>query len=337
VKANAAQVRAALDKPGTARLVLLHGPDQAVAADLAARMGKALPDAERIDLDGATLRGDPARLADEAASLSLFGDRRWIRVGNVGEESLDALTALLGAPRAENPVVALSPSLKATSKVVKLALDHKAALAFACYPPSAADAERTAAQLGREQGLRIAQPIAQRLVAAAGGDVMVMAREVEKFALYLDAAPDRPAELDAETLDALAADLGEAEADRLVAAVVAGDPAALGAELARLRESGVSPIPWLRQLQRRLLSLAAMRAEVDRGETPDAVMKRHRVHFREEASTGRALRGWSPAQLARALGRVRAAERAVMAPDNAGTVLAEEAVEVIARAQARRR
>ena len=62
------------------------------AAVLATAMG---PGAERIDLDGATLRGDPARLADEAASLSLFGDARHIRVTGMGEESLAAVAALL--------------------------------------------------------------------------------------------------------------------------------------------------------------------------------------------------------------------------------------------------
>ena len=62
------------------------------------------PDAERIDLDGQTLRDDPARLADEAASFSMFGDKRCIRITGMGEESLPALNALLEAEAAGNPV-----------------------------------------------------------------------------------------------------------------------------------------------------------------------------------------------------------------------------------------
>ena len=46
------------------------------------------PEAERIDLGGADLRGDPARLADEAASISMFGGARWILVEPAGDESL---------------------------------------------------------------------------------------------------------------------------------------------------------------------------------------------------------------------------------------------------------
>ncbi|WP_375427606.1 DNA polymerase III subunit delta [uncultured Sphingomonas sp.] len=337
MKANAGQVRAALDHPRH-RLILLHGPDAGLAAELAARLGKAMGDgAERVDLDGPALKVDPARLADEAASLSLFGDKRWIRVAGVGEESVPAIAALLEAERAGNPVLAVAPTAKATSKLVKLALDAKDALAFACYPPSPADLERQLAGTARELGLRVDPLLLRRLVAASGGESAIAVRELEKFALYLDADPDRPADLTPQAFDDLAADLGEAEAGRLVESVLAGDPALLGNELTRLRESGVSPIPWLRQLQRRLLSLAAMRADLDGGEPVDAVMKRHRVFFREEQATARALRAWGPDQLARALTRIRAAERAIMAPGNAGPVLAEQAVETIARAQARRR
>ena len=39
----------------------------------------------------------------------------------------------------------------------------------------------------------------------------VMTRELEKLALYLDAAPERPRELDDAALDAVGADLGDSE------------------------------------------------------------------------------------------------------------------------------
>jgi DNA polymerase-3 subunit delta len=338
VKANANQIRTALDRPrADIRLYLLHGPDEAGAADLAARLAKAMgAGAERVDLDGPTLRSDPARLADEAAAMSLFGDARFIRVSPVGEEALDAFAALLGADRAGNPVVAIAPAIKASGKLVKLAIESPLALAFACYAPSAMEAEQIVVALAREAGLRPTGTTAHRIVEASGGDRAVIAREIEKFALYLDAAPDRPADLDDTAFDAVGADLGESEATRAVEALIQGRKSDLGHELVLLAEAGTSPIPWLRQIARRLIALAEMRAEIDRGESADAVMKRHRVFYKEEASTARALRRWTAPLLARALARVREAERGVMAPGNAGTVLAETAVTDIARAIERR-
>ena len=338
MKASAGQIRQALSRPGPAvRFHLLHGPDEAGAGALAALLGQAMgAGAERVDLDGATLRADPARLADEAATMSLFGDARWVRVSAMGEESVPALAALLEADKAGNSVVAIAPSVKASAKLVKMTQDSPHALAFACYPPSAQDAERLAATLAGEQGLRLAPGVAARLVTASGGDRAVLAKEVDKLSVFLDAGPDRPRELDHAALDAIGADLDEAEATAAVDAVVEGRPDRLAAELARLAEAGTSPIPWLRQLARRLANLADMRGDVARGEAIDAVIKRHRVFFREEEPTARALRRWTPAMLAEALARVRAAERAVMAPGNAGGVLAEEPVLTLARALARR-
>ena len=57
MKANEAQIRARLDKPGPdMRLLLLYGPDEAGAMELAARLGRAMGDqADRVDLEGAQL------------------------------------------------------------------------------------------------------------------------------------------------------------------------------------------------------------------------------------------------------------------------------------------
>lgn len=328
MKATESQARAALDRPAPdVRLYLLHGPDEAGAAALAERLAKALgPEAERVDLDAATLKSDPARLADEAASLSLFGGVRWIRSVGVGEDAAPAALALLEADRAGNPAVLIAPGVKTSGALVKLATASRAALAIGCYPPSERDAATIVADLARDQGLRLQGRVGQRIARAAAGDRAVMAREIEKLALYLDAAPDRPQTLDETALAALGADLGENESTRAIAAAVTGDAAALGNELTRLREAGMSPIAWLRALARRLASLAEMRAEVDAGDSVDAVIKRHRVFFREEAATRQALARWTAHALADAHDRAKRAERATMAPGNAGDVLAEHAV-----------
>ncbi len=338
MKANARDIRSALERPSPdIRLYLLHGPDGSATAELANVLAKAMgPEAERVDLDGATLRSDPARLSDEAASMSLFGGARHIRVSPAGEECLEAFTTLLNADHAGNPVVALAPTVKSTAKIVKLAIDSRRAMAFAAYEPTHADLERLAAAIARDHGLRPQGTVGARLAAACAGDRAVLAREVEKLALFLDAAPDRPHDLDDAALDAIGADLGDAEMSQVVDAVVTGHTAILGAELGRLSEAGTSPIPWLRLLARRLMTLAEMKAEIDAGAAQDTVFKRHRIFFREEASTAQALRRWNPAMLATALMRVRHAERAVMSSGNAGSVLAEHALTELTRGVERR-
>jgi DNA polymerase III subunit delta len=318
------------------RLYLFHGPDEAGAADLARRLIAGLGEAERVDVEGASLKKDPGRLADEAASVSLFGDARVIRATGLGEDAVEAATLLLDASLTGAPVVATaSPSLKSSAKLVKLALDHPRALAVACYAPTGAELERLVGTMFGEQGLRAAPGVAQQIAEAAGEDRAVIAREVEKLALYLDAAPERPRDVTAADLAAIGADLGEAAQGEAIEALVAGRAGELGAALARLDEAG-SAISWLRGLARRLVALGEMRAQIDRGEPVERVLKANRVHFREEASTTAALRRWTPAMLAEALARLREAERAVMAANTAGAVLAERAAVGLAQRLERR-
>lgn len=315
MKPGLAQLRAALDRADPAvRLYLLHGPDEAGAHDHAARLARAMgAEAERVDLESAALRADPALLPSEAAALSLFGGARFIRVRGAGEECLRAVELLLAAPRAGNPVVMIAPTIKSSGKLVKLATAAPGAMSFACYPPEGAEGARLAANLAAEHGLKAGPAVAQRLAAATGGDRAVMTREIEKFALYLNAAPERPMPLDEATLDALGADLAEAELSDAVGAVIDRDAARLGHALAALDEQGLATIPLLRALVRRLITLAAMRADVDKGQRAEAVVEAHRVHFREKGAMVRALRIWDARAIAGAIARLHAAERAQMA------------------------
>lgn len=340
MKASAAQLASAIDRIGSARgdvrLFLLHGNDDAGAAEHAARLGRVMgADAERIDLDGAALKANPGLLADEAASLSLFGGKRWVRVSAMGEESLEAVTLLLSAPHAGNPVVALAPSVKASGKLVKAAIAAPAVLSLACYQPEGKAAAMLAADLARAHGVRLMGDTAAAMFAAAGGDRAVLTREIEKLALFLDAAPDRPREATAEALALIGAGVDEAELGSAVEALVGGRPDLLGAELIELEAAGTM-IPTMRALARRLIALAEMRATVDAGESPDVAVERHRVFFKERDSTIRLLRAWSSPQIAQALARVRRAERGIMSGGgNAGVTGAHELV-ALSRAAARR-
>lgn len=338
MKANANQVRAAIDsRSADIRLYLLHGPDEAGAHELATRLARTMgPEGERVDLEPTLLKANPGRLADEAASLSLFGGARHIRVTGAGDECTEAVALLLDTERGGgNPVLIIGPSLKATSKLVKLALAAPGAMSCALYMPEGAELERLTIALAREEGLRTTGDTASRLASESGGDRAILARELEKIALYLDAAPDRPREIDDAALDAIGADLGDAEMGRAIDAAIDGQPGAVGRELARLDEGGVSPIPVMRQLVRRLMTLAELRAEVDRGAGVAQVTER--LFFREKAVTARALRHWRADRIAAAIDRVRAAERGMMGSATAGAVLAHAAIVAVARIAARQR
>ena len=338
MKVTEARLKAALDRPpADLRLFLLHGRDESAASAYAARLGKGMgADVERVDLDPATLRSDPARLADEAAAISLFGGARWIRVVGAGEEILSAVEALLQADRGGNPAVVIAPGVKASGKLVKAAIDSDRAMAFACYAPGERDAATIVVELAREWGMRLSAGAAQRIARAADADRAVMAREVEKLALYLDADVDRPVEADEAAVAAIGAEVSEGEIGAIVAAVVGGERQQVSEALRRLHGPDGSPIPILRALERRLLQLADLRASVDAGEGAEQVVERARVFWKERPATVAALRRWDAVSLSRTLTRVADTQRAVMAAGPAGGALAGQVLLQLASRPGRR-
>lgn len=339
MKANKNQIERALDAPSAdIRIFVLHGPDEAGSAALAKRIERAMGEgAERIDLDGPGLKGDPARLADEAAAFSMFGDKRWIRISQAGDEIAPAVEALLEAPQAGNPVVLIAGNLKTTGAVLKLCLASPAAMAFASYAPEGRDADQVAVAMARELGLRLAPDAARQLSDVTGGDRGQMGGELEKIALYLDAAPDRPADAGLEELDVLLAGPVEDNLGALVNAVLSGDLPRMTSELQRARSLGASLMGMTRLLSARAVLLAGIRAHVERGGSVDAAVESagKAVFWKDKGAVTRQTRIWTSEHIARLLHRLNEAERASRSP--LGELQIEHEMLNIARQAARAR
>ncbi|EQB13662.1 DNA polymerase III subunit delta [Sphingobium lactosutens] len=345
MKANRGQMEKALDAPGQSaaanvRFFLLYGPDEAGSQALAKRLERAMgPQAERIDLDAPTLREDPARLSDEAAAFSMFGDKRWIRVNGIGDDCLPALNALLDAEAAGNPVIAVAGALKPASKLVKMALDHKGVLACISYQPDGREAEQIAIGIARDGGLRLSSDLARRIVDLSGGDRALMAGEIEKLILYLDAAPDRPAEATADALDALSADNPDTEVGPLVNAVLGGDLRAMHRELTALAQAGTAMAAVIRPLLTRAMLLATIRDAFDASGRLEAAVDQagRAVFWKEKGLVTRQVRLWDASGIARVIQRLLAAERSSRGGRGLGDLMVRHELLAIARQAARER
>ena len=337
MKASKQQVGRAVDQPDPdRRFYLFHGPDEAQSRALAARLAEALG-AEKFVVPANAIKGDPAALADEAGAMSLFGGRRLIWIEPAGDEIAAGVGALLDAASVESPAVAIAGVLRKTSALLKLAEASSAALAIASYVPEGADAARMVADVGRRYGLKIDPSLAARLADAAGNDQAIVAQELQKLALYIDASPHSPKALEPDAVAAVGAELIEGDLPRLADLALAGNLGELADELVRLPH-GTEAIPVVRALQRRLLMLAPARARVDRGERPDAVMASlgKSLFWKDKPLVERLLSLWDSKRLATVAQRAGELERSLMfSPAPAPEALGEELM-AIARAARRR-
>jgi DNA polymerase-3 subunit delta len=337
MKAQKGGIGRAVDQPNPeTRFYLFHGQDNAQCRALADRLGQALG-ASRLLLSSGALKADPALLASEAGALSLFGGRRMVWVEPAAEEMLEAVQALLEGPATENPVVAIAGALRKTSGLLKLAEASPLALAFAAYAPEGEDAVRMISDVGRRFGLKVGGAVAQRLAEACGNDQAIAAQELEKLALFIDASPHSPKELDGDALDAVGAEM-ESDFLRLADLALGGETQQLTQELGRLPAGGSEAVPVIRSLQRRLTMLAPARARIERGDRPDAVMAAvgKTLFWKDKDAVSKMLRGWTAADLATVAERAGKLERELMFTDvPVRSALGEELLAIARRAQRR--
>lgn len=338
MKADRNQVQRALKDPAATRLFLFHGADEAGSRALARRIGEGLDaGAERVDLTGGELRGDPARLADEAAALSMFGSGRYVIVEPAGDECFEAVAALLDAEAAGNPVALVAGMLKPTSKLLKLCLGHARALAFQSYLPEPRDWDRLVAELARPHGLTVRPDVARRIAEAAAGNRAIIEQELVKYALYLAVGPGQPAQIELEHVDAVGAAREEGDTYKLIDQLFDGDAGGAAGEIARLRSEGSEGITLVRAALRRTLLLARLRARVEQGESPTGTVAAQgkSLFFKDRDGVARQLAHWPAELLERCLSRLLQAEDDVK---NAGLgpIAADAELLAIAR-QARRR
>jgi DNA polymerase III subunit delta len=335
VKVSRPVIEKAFDKGGEGtRVFLLYGPDEAGSRSFLPRLARALgQDAERVDLTAAMLKDDPALLAGEAASTSLFGSKSYIVIDISGRDDLvAAIDILLANERATNPVVIFAGALKESSPLVKRLATDPAALCMVSHIPSDRDLGEIAVALAREQGLRLDRDAAAGLTRQCGGDRAVLAREVEKLALYLDADPATPQEASIADVDAIGADNGETQLSDLNLAVFAGRVAQVAVQLPGLASEGLEGIPLARTLSKRAMLLARVKSELDAGKPQQAVVAS--IFWKEREAVAAAARKWTHQRIARAADRLLEVEREMKRSKSAGSILADTEIMTIARAAA---
>jgi DNA polymerase-3 subunit delta len=299
-------------------LVLLYGPDQGLVAErrrqlLEAVLGAADDPFRLAELPMDRLQQAPGLLLEEAQAMSLIGGRRVVLVRQATDGLTKPLEALLAMAGHEALVIVEAGELGKSSPLRRLAEKSKVAAAIACYRAEGRGLEAELRGLVRAQGFGIEPDALAFLVSHVGADREITRGEVEKLALYLGAGTE--GEGARATLADVEAVVGNSSAlgiDRLVWAGLVGRPADATRALDRLLAEGQAPIRLIRAFAAMLLRLLPLRARVEAGEPPAAVLDSLRppVHFSQKPAMQRALESWPLARLEAGLGLAYAAELA---------------------------
>jgi DNA polymerase-3 subunit delta len=305
--------RFAANPPKNLRAALVFGPDAGLVQERAEKLLKSvvadLADPFNVaDLSESALLSDPARLADEAAAISMMGGRRVIRVRGAGNNLADLFEEFLGDTDRPGDalVVVEAGDLAKGVGLRKVFESDEAAAAIACYADTQRNLEDVVRDAMRAHGLSIAPDALADAVSRLGSDRGVTRRELEKLALYAQGQKT----VGLEDVQAVMGDEAEARAEEASDAAGSGDFGRLDLALERLWTADTSVAQILRGAMGHFQRLALVREQVNRGEPIDTAMRRLRppVHFLRQASFKAQAGRWNDERLADALDMLLEAE-----------------------------
>ncbi len=332
VAVRAADVDSFLARPDPARpVVLIFGPDAGLVSERTTALIKASVDDvsdpfSLVRLEAEELSANPARLAEEAQTIPLFGGRRavWAKAGS--RNIAPAVEAVLGLPTSECRVVIEAGDLRRNAPLRVLCERAKNSAALPCYADTERDLARLVDAEMRAAGLALKPDACAMLIPLLGGDRAASRNELRKLALY---ARGR-AEIDVDDIAAVVSDASTRALDELVDTAFAGRPSDLEAQLAKVRAAG-SPVGSIFfAAQRQLAQLHKWRTAIESGAPFSIDSVQPPLHFRRKDAVGAALRQWNAARLTALMAELADAVLASRRTSALADTIAERALLAIA-------
>jgi DNA polymerase-3 subunit delta len=289
--------------------LLIYGDEPDAVRELASRAVKkvagSLDDPFSVmTLAEQDLASDPARLADEVQSISMFGGRKAIWVKGAGEAFLKAVLPVLEGRASGNLVVAEAPTLAKSSQLRAMFEKSPNALVIPLYEAEPGEVAQMVEQILAQDNLRIGPDALTRFMALAGTGRGLVRREAEKLALYC-LGNER---VSLEDVEAVCGNDTGATVDELADSVFGGDVEEADRLFHDLVRGGQDAGRLLGIVHQQALRLQDFRIAIDRGAQAEQLLKQARppVFFKRQCAVQAQLRAWSLSDLLTAGGTLNA-------------------------------
>jgi len=282
--------------PDKISAILLHGSDSGLRSSrsqqLAALYSDDLDDVFSVTrISGASLGGEPGKIADAAAEIPMFGTRL-VLVKASGTELLDACKLLLAKPVRGAMVIIDASDTTTKHAVVKLFESSDIAAAIGCYPDSDGDIRQLAQTIFRQDNVSVDRDGLALISSRLGSDHAATRAELEKLVLL--AGPGGT--LTVETISEALGDSAVLAVDDVADAVANGHVPALSKALRKAWLEEANCVMIIRGCQTYFNQLGMLGYAVLAGQSPQTAVRglRPPVHFKLQDAFIRHLKNWQP-------------------------------------------
>lgn len=279
-----------------ARVILIYGPDNGLMKERAQTIGKTVAadlndPFNAITLDVATMLEDPAKLPDEAASISMMGGARLISIEGANDKITSQIKDYLKAPSTENLVIIKAGELGPRSTLRQLCEKEKNAAALPCYVEDERGVSNIVRDTLRDGGYRIAPDASGWLATNIAGDRGRVRNEIEKLMTYM--GEERNITID--HVMACCGSAGVQSLEDLVYNVAGNQPQNALNAFHVLMEEGIPSITILRSMQNHFRRLHLTKSRMVQGEGLNEAVKRLSppIFFKQEPAFKQQVQRWT--------------------------------------------
>jgi len=294
-------------------VVLLYGPDKGLVSERARRFAEAskLPLDDPfavIRMEADEIEADPAKLADEARTISMFGGQRLIWIKNAaGQKKLaEAIKLLATEPPQETFVLVEAGDLKKGAGLRSAVENAPAGMALPCYSDDSRGIDGVIDDVLAEWKMQITLDGRQLLRASLGGDRLATRGELEKLCLYARGKE----RIDIDDVREAVGDVADLSIDDVIDAVLVGDLPRFEISFDRVVKSGTAPFLLLNTAMRQFQQVQTLRHIADTERKSASVVvaaARPPIFFNRKKLIENAVSRWSGESLARVMERLQRA------------------------------
>ncbi|CBI77016.1 conserved protein of unknown function [Bartonella clarridgeiae 73] len=294
-------------------IVLIYGPDRGLVCERAQRFAKLTQVAienpfSTVRLDAAEIDKDPARLGNEARTLSLFGGDRliWVSNGDNHKGFLKALKFLITEPPKKSFILIEAGDLKKGVGLRNIIEMASTAIALPCYADNVHSLNGLIDEILDEFSITLSLEARQCLHQNIGEDRLASRSELEKLCLYAL----KKTHIALEDVKAVVSDVSALSQDEVIDAVLLGDLAGFETYFSRYVVINSRFLFILNVAQRNFQQLQLLRYQVEiEGKNSFEVVAQARppIFFQRKKKVEQALRYWNLEQILYAMKKIQSA------------------------------
>ncbi|GAA4658024.1 DNA polymerase III subunit delta [Bartonella pachyuromydis] len=293
-------------------IVLIYGPDRGLVCETAQRFAKltqvAIDDPfSTVRLEAAEIDKDPARLGNEARTLSLFGGDRLIWISNAANQKgfLTALKLLIEEPPEKSFILIEAGDLKKGTGLRNIIETASKAMALPCFADDARSLDGLMDEVLGYFKKTLSLDARKWLHESLGGDRLVSRSELEKLCLY---ASERHITL--EDVKAVVSNVSAVSLDEVVDALLLGDIRNFEMHFSQHVTQHGTVFFILSTAQRHFQQLQLLRYQVEvERKSPSVVVAQARppIFFQRKKIVEQALRYWKLEHISYAMEKIQTA------------------------------